>query len=266
MRITALMENTAVAPKFRCDAALSLYIETEKHKILFDAGGDDGFADNASELGIDLSQVDIAFLSHGHSDHSNGLMKFFELNDHVSVYAHVGYELPHFSTAGGFIGVSEKLHDNPRIIPVSEDRIELGDGITILDFSKEKCLHEIENWGMAEERGGVRVPEVYSHEQYMIVREGNVNLLLTGCCHKGIGNVMYWARNEHITHVVGGFHLKPIQKRDFDSLLLPIACELLKYPVYYWTCHCTGEEQYEYLRALMGGRINYLSSGATVEI
>ena len=41
-----------------------MYIETDKHKILFDMGPDAQFIDNAAALGVDLTKVDIAFLSH----------------------------------------------------------------------------------------------------------------------------------------------------------------------------------------------------------
>ena len=65
MKITALLENKTNREDMLTEHGLSLYIETEKHKILFDMGQSDLFAKNAAALGIDLSSVDIAVLSHG---------------------------------------------------------------------------------------------------------------------------------------------------------------------------------------------------------
>ena len=74
MKFTVLMENTA--PEGSCLASehgLSLYLEHRGHRLLLDAGSSGKFADNAAALGIDLSQVELAVLSHGHFDHGGGI-------------------------------------------------------------------------------------------------------------------------------------------------------------------------------------------------
>ena len=81
MKITALLENTATRPEMKTEHGLSLFIETEKHRILFDMGQTSLFAENAQALGVDLSSVDIAVLSHGHYDHGGGLSTFLQIND-----------------------------------------------------------------------------------------------------------------------------------------------------------------------------------------
>ena len=81
MKVVILMENSTCRDTVACAHGLSMYIETEKHKILFDMGPDAQFIDNAKALGVDLTQVDIAFLSHAHNDHCGGLEAFLKLND-----------------------------------------------------------------------------------------------------------------------------------------------------------------------------------------
>ena len=56
MKITTLLENKTTCDALRCEHGLSLYIETEKHKILFDSGASDAFWENARALGIDLAR------------------------------------------------------------------------------------------------------------------------------------------------------------------------------------------------------------------
>lgn len=42
--------------------------------------------------------------------------------------------------------------------------------------------------------------------------------------------------------------------------------KLLEYPVKYYTCHCTGLLQYQYLKEKMGDALQYLESGQTIVI
>ena len=72
MIIKVLSENTAASDEFGCEHGLSLYVETGKHRLLFDTGASDLFAKNAARLGVELSAVDTAVLSHGHYDHGGG--------------------------------------------------------------------------------------------------------------------------------------------------------------------------------------------------
>ena len=74
MKLCTLLENTACRNDLTAEHGLSLYMETGNHKILFDMGQSDAFAANAHKLHIDLTQVDTAILSHGHYDHSGGLL------------------------------------------------------------------------------------------------------------------------------------------------------------------------------------------------
>lgn len=79
MKIVTLVENTAGNEKCIAEHGLSVYIETEKHKLLLDAGQTDAVVKNAEALGVDLSAVDTVILSHGHYDHSGGILPFSKL-------------------------------------------------------------------------------------------------------------------------------------------------------------------------------------------
>ena len=96
MKITTLIENTS-ARGLPTEHGLSLFVETAEHKFLFDMGQTDLFARNAETLGIALSKVDFAVLSHGHYDHGGGLNTFLALNDHAPVYmSRYAFE-PHYN-------------------------------------------------------------------------------------------------------------------------------------------------------------------------
>ena len=86
MKITCLLENTASRSDVTPEHGLSLWIETKRHRILFDTGQTDLFAKNADVLQIDLSKADFAVLSHGHYDHGGGLFTFLSKNKTAPVF------------------------------------------------------------------------------------------------------------------------------------------------------------------------------------
>ena len=254
MKIVTLMENTACREDLCFEHGLSLYIETENHKILFDAGQSAAFADNAEKLGVDLREVDFAVLSHGHYDHSGGLQKFLEINRTAPVYVSSHAFEPHYS-ANGYIGMDPALQKNKQINYVRQ-KTKLADGIT---------LHRIETAptdtaGLQMEENGVRKPDDFRHEQYLLLEEQGKRILISGCSHKGILNIVDAFRPDIL---IGGFHFMKIES---EETLEAAAKKLLEYDTVYYTGHCTGQKQYEYLKTRMGNKLHYISTGTVLEL
>lgn len=105
MRITVLIENTALSDTLTAEHGLSLYLEYRGTSWLLDAGTSGAFAANADKLEIDLAKVETCLLSHGHYDHAGGLAEFFRRNQTAPVYAMHGADQPYYS------GDGEKRHD-----------------------------------------------------------------------------------------------------------------------------------------------------------
>ncbi|AFV12532.1 metallo-beta-lactamase family protein [Thermacetogenium phaeum DSM 12270] len=78
MLIKTLVENTSISKDFGSEHGLSLYIETKKHKILFDVGASELFLQNAKKLNVNIADVDFLVISHGHYDHGGGAKNLFE--------------------------------------------------------------------------------------------------------------------------------------------------------------------------------------------
>ncbi|MDE5937110.1 MAG: hypothetical protein K2G83_06875, partial [Ruminococcus sp.] len=86
LKITVLIEDTTDC-ELESENGLSLYIEYNDKKILFDAGQENLFAKNAELMLIDLSEIDFGVLSHAHCNHSDGFSEFFLWNKNAPVYA-----------------------------------------------------------------------------------------------------------------------------------------------------------------------------------
>ena len=136
MRIVTLMENTSCREDLTAEHGLSLYIETGEYRILFDAGQTGAFADNAEKLGIDLSKVDLAVLSHGHYDHGGGLRRFLEINKTAPVWMNPHAFGEHYNGSEKYIGLDPALAKSGRIRYAENERT-IGPGMTL--FTRIPC-------------------------------------------------------------------------------------------------------------------------------
>ncbi|MDO5118296.1 MAG: MBL fold metallo-hydrolase [Eggerthellaceae bacterium] len=265
MKISALIENTSAREDCAGEFGLSFLIEANGRRVLFDAGQTGKIIENAQVLGIDLGGVDAAVLSHGHYDHADGFPSFFKINDHAPLYVRTGYDGDFWADRGDFIGVSRALVGSDRVTVLNEERFDLGDGFTILSYAHLEPSFPIEPFGLYRKEAGVLISDTFEHEQYLLVVEGATRLLVSGCSHRGIRNILRWSAEEMPTHVLGGFHFMMVPMDD-TAYLDAAANDLLAFPVTYITCHCTGLEQYRYLEERIGDRLEYIATGRVIEL
>lgn len=258
MRITALIENTSHREDVGCEHGLSLYIETGEHRILFDMGQTDRLLRNAETLGVDLSSVTIAVLSHGHYDHGGGLAAFLSVNSSAPVYIHRRAFDPHYNGTQKYIGLDTSLIGHSRLVYTDDYRL-IAEGLELFSCNDRPVYSAPPPSGLTERVGDDFIPDDFRHEQYLLVNEGGRRILISGCSHKGIINIARWFSPDAL---VGGFHLS---KLPLDSSLAEAASELASLPTQYYTCHCTGVEQFEFMGQHLP-RLGYLSCGQTLNI
>ena len=254
MKITVLSEDTSVCG-LPHEHGLSLYIESRGRHILFDSGQSDLFLRNAEKLKIDPAYTDAAVLSHGHYDHGGGLCTLMRLYPQIPVYASRYAFEPHYNTHGRFNGLDPSLPDAGNIIYVQE-KTEIMPGMTVYDASY--VAGEPAGAAMYTERDGIRQRDDFRHEQYLMIEEEGRKILFSGCSHKGITAIAESFRPDIL---IGGFHLTDASEED-----LRITAEKLQaLNAVYYTCHCTGRVQYEYMNTIMTD-LHYLSAGESVII
>ncbi|MBE5890758.1 MAG: MBL fold metallo-hydrolase [Lachnospiraceae bacterium] len=260
MKITALVENTT-QKDFPVEHGLSLFIETDWHRILFDTGQSTLFAENAKRMGIDLSTVDLCVLSHGHYDHGGGLKEFTLLNDKAPIYMNRNAFGFYYHGEEKYIGLNRDWIDDEEFrkrVVYTDRNVVIDEQLSILGPKSQKA-YEMGSAGLCFREDGCFFPEDFRHEHYLMISENGKRILISGCSHQGIINIMDWFRPDVL---VGGFHF---MKQELNERLAGYGRELDGFDCTYYTCHCTGVEQYRFLTKYMS-KVHYLSEGDTVII
>lgn len=261
MKIHVLMENSSFSADFAAEHGLSLLVETAGRFILFDSGASASFADNAEKLGLDLSRVELAVLSHGHYDHGGGLARFLEANTRASVWVSEHAFEPHFNASGKDIGLDAALMHHPRIRKTPHPVFSPAEGITLFSAMEIPVPYGLDTSGMSVLREGKHISDDFRHEQYMLVEEQGKRVLFSGCSHRGILNIADYFRPDVL---VGGFHFMKLSPVSHAALLNQAADVLLQLPIQYLTGHCTGEAATLYLKERMRERLHTFSAGQTI--
>ena len=258
LRVTVLCENTSVNERLSAEHGLSLYIEVNGYKVLFDMGQTALFAANASKLGIDLASVDIAVLSHGHYDHGGGLKDFLGINRQAKVYITAKAFGDYYNGTEKYIGLDKTLCNHPRLTKASDGQ-RIGIGLTLYQAQHIDRSIIIGGNELKEKTAVGFIPDEFEHEQYLLIEENGRHILISGCSHRGILNIVKHFRPDVL---IGGFHFSKLPP---DGQLEAAAHELSSYSTEYHTCHCTGTAQYEYMKNHKKS-LWYLSTGASLEI
>ena len=264
MKWTVLSDNRSSDSRLSTEHGLSILLTTEQHKILLDTGASDVFARNAEQLGIDLSDVDYVFISHGHSDHAGGLQHLLGQNQQAKIIVSPD------AMSGKFFSKRGNLHsittewpeiDDDRLILINQT-CEVADGLHVIAHIPQIHPMPKGNHNLYVQDGhGDFIHDDFRHEQALYVD----GLLFTGCAHSGLENILA-ACPWPVHAVVGGFHL--LDGQEAEEELAAMAQRLKEnYPeTLFFTSHCTGDHVFEVMKGVMGERLQSFRCGTTIEI
>lgn len=278
MKITCLIENVTENSNMVCEHGLSFFIEKDGFNILFDTGASGAFVDNAQNMKIDLKNLDATVLSHSHYDHGGGLESFFRINKESPIYfrenADGEYYLKYLFFFKKYIGLNKKLlkYNSDRINFIKKNT-EILPCIHLITNIKTKYPFPTGSKYLYQKKNNSLLKDDFSHELMMIIDDKDGIIIITGCSHHGILNMVETALdlfpNKKIKAVFGGFHLIGLLNNMADSRahVQEIAQKLMEYPIdKIYTGHCTGEKAYSVLKEIMKDKLEYFATSNVVEI
>lgn len=263
MKFDILMEDTCGDPVCEYEHGLSIYVETKEHKILADTGASPKTLENAKKLGIDLREVDTVILSHGHYDHSGGLLAFSEINPRAEIYMQEKAFGAYYH-GERYIGIDPSIRELPKL--------HLLDGNLVIDSELEifSGITGRRHWPQSNLELSVKqeeklVQDTFDHEQCFVVR-GEKNVLVSGCAHNGILNILDRYKELYGGYpdaVISGFHMskKSPYTREEEETIRAIARELKELPTIFYTGHCTGDRAMNLMEEIMGTQLVRIHCG-----
>jgi 7,8-dihydropterin-6-yl-methyl-4-(beta-D-ribofuranosyl)aminobenzene 5'-phosphate synthase len=227
--LTIVYDNLPLDTRLKTAWGFACLVETGKTTILFDTGGDGPtLMSNMAALGFDPRRIDTVVLSHNHDDHTGGLDALLKVNDHLDVYVPRSFA-ENLKTRVGGHGHVVQVHEPMTITDHVRTTGELGTAIV---------------------------------EQSLIVETDKGLVVLTGCAHPGIVEIVRRAKAYgEVYLVMGGFHLGDKSAREIETIIADLKRLGVRQVA---PCHCTGDEAIQLFRAAFGADSILVGAGAIV--
>jgi len=215
--ITVLVENTAGSPDLIGEHGLSMWIDTGRHRVLFDTGQGPALTPNARALKVDLGEADAIVLSHGHYDHAGGLSAAMQAAPAAKLFLHPAALERKFSvqnTRARSIGlhpsIEKAIRSNPEQMVLTTHPTTVVDGITVTGEVPRTTIFEDSGASFFLDSDGSN-PDTLLDDMGVFFQVPSGVVLLAGCAHSGIVNMMRYVSKltgcETFLCVMGGIHL-----------------------------------------------------------
>jgi len=217
IRITTLSENTANYG-FLGEWGLSILVEADGQKILMDTGMGLSTVHNADRMGIDLTGISTIVLSHGHTDHTGGLLEVLKKSNGAAVVAHPDIWTSKYARRSQddfqYIGMpfpSKELENCGARFIFCDKPVSIAEHITTTGEIEMLTDYEIIDDNLFVKDDGQMLPDILADDRALVIDTEYGLVVILGCAHRGLINTLRHAQKitgkELICAVIGGTHL-----------------------------------------------------------
>ncbi len=271
--ITVLADNIAGPGPVQGEWGLSLFLQTDGQRILFDAGSGQVLLGNARALEVDLARANAIVVSHFHLDHTRGLEQALAATGRVPLYIHPDALLTRYwKEEGGVESMRlpftrdqltarvSKLVETRKATPIADGIWVTGQIPRVTDFEDTG----IPNVFMDEQ---ARVPDAILDDQALFFRVPEGVVIVLGCGHAGVVNTIRYVSEllgeERVYAVIGGTHLIAASPERMSRTIEA----LRRYDVQkIMLSHCTGLEAYARLTTAFPGRCSWPATSTRIQL
>ncbi len=276
-KVTVITENTVPgkAGGLYAEHGFSLFLTRPETRILFDAGPP-GVAtlNNAPRLGVDLAAADLMTLSHGHMDHTGGLIGVLRaIGKPISIYAHPDIFCDRYAKRGekivynGLPFKREALEGLGATFDLSTKFRQIAPGVYLSGEIARRRAFETGDVDLLVKDNGEYQRDPLRDDQSMAVETAEGLLLILGCCHAGpINTIDHFQVNlpgKPIHTVIGGTHLDfapADQLRETIVILKKLGIKRMG------LSHCTGLRAGARLAQELGDGVAFCTVGYTITL
>ena len=234
LTITIIYDNNPYNEELETRWGFSCLIEGLEKTILFDVGGEGSvLLKNMEKLKMDPKKVNVIVLSHIHYDHIGGLSDFLKKNPLVTVYM-------------------------PKSFPQSiKDKVKkVGAKLVEVHSSMKICKNAYSTGELG----------TWIKEESLIIKTSKGLVVITGCAHPGVVNIVEKAKEMLKTDVylvLGGFHLCWMNVWQIKSIAKGLKEQKVKKVA---PCHCSGDLARKLFKKAYGKEFILSGAGKKIEI
>ncbi len=275
LRITILAENSVVVPfNVIGEHGFSAFVEYAGRSFLFDTGQGKALVNNALSLKKNLSEIDFLYLSHGHYDHTGGMVELLSIKSPLDVYCHPNIFAERYWIKDGvkkYIGIPyskaylESLGAN---FIFHKEFKEITEGVYSSGVVERKTDFEhIDKEMKVKTDNGQFIQDQIWDDYSMAIKTQKGLVVILGCAHAGIVNILNHfiekTGEKEIYAVLGGTHLGFADDKQIEETIKVLD----KYNIQkLGASHCTGLAVGAKLYNLLKDRFFFASAGAILEV
>ncbi|MGE5544048.1 MAG: MBL fold metallo-hydrolase [Bacillota bacterium] len=214
--VTVLIENSASIPGLVGEYGLGMLVRVDGRGILFDTGMADGLVRNLKTMQIPSESIDLIAISHGHFDHTGGLLSALDYLGSRDVYVHGKAPLPKYVLAGDkmtFIGMPHpgELEKRGACLVYNDGPVELLPGVFLSGSIPRTNDFEDTGGNFWVECAGRKEPDNFADDQALFIKHPEGLIIISGCAHAGMINTIEYAATvtgiDKVKAWIGGTHL-----------------------------------------------------------